>query len=262
MTILDTIIATKYKEVEQLKTIVLPERSIPLRQKLSNTLTHSNRLEVIAEIKRASPSKGLIHPNLDAVAQASRYVAGGAAAISVLTDIEYFQGSFEDLKQVANSTDLPVLCKDFMVDPIQIDAAYSHGASIILLIVAALEVDALHALYDYATRLGLEVLVEVHDEEELEIALNLGAQLIGVNNRDLRTFEVSLDTTERLARKIPVTANVHLISESGIVSQQDAERLSACGAHGLLVGETLVRADSVEEALQAFQVGRVVHDAY
>lgn len=262
MTILDTILATKYKEVEQLKTTTLPGRSIPLRKKLSVALTHSNHLEVIAEIKRASPSKGLIHPNLDAVSQASRYVAGGAAAISVLTDTEYFQGSFDDLQQVAKSTELPVLCKDFMVDPIQIDSAYSHGASIILLIVAALEVDTLQELYNYATNLGLEVLVEVHDEEELEIALGLGASLIGVNNRDLRTFEVSLGTTERLAKKIPTTANVHLISESGIVTTEDAERLSNCGAHGLLVGETLVRADSVEEALQALQVRRVVHDAH
>ncbi|WP_342526514.1 indole-3-glycerol phosphate synthase TrpC [Chryseomicrobium sp. FSL W7-1435] len=262
MTILDTIIATKYKELEQLKKTIFPGRAIPLRRKLSDTLTQSNRLEVIAEIKRASPSKGLIHPNLDAVEQAKRYVTGGAAAISVLTDQEYFQGSFDDLKQVAEATELPVLCKDFMVDSLQIDAAYHHGASIILLIVAALEVETLHSLYTYATGLGLEVLVEVHDEEELEVALTLGAQLIGVNNRDLRTFEVSLDTTERLASMIPTSANIHLISESGIVTQQDAERLSACGAHGLLVGETLVRASSVEEALQALQVGRVVHDTH
>ncbi|PJK15878.1 indole-3-glycerol-phosphate synthase [Chryseomicrobium excrementi] len=262
MTILDTILETKQHEVRELQLTHLPQRTIGKRLRLADSLRASDTLEVIAEIKRASPSKGLIYKDLDAVAQATRYVSGGAAAISVLTDSKYFQGSFTDLEQVAQAVPLPVLCKDFVIDRIQIDAAYSYGASIILLIVAALDKQDLHDLYRYATSKGLEVLVEVHDEEELEMALQLGAELIGVNNRDLRTFTVSLETTERLAKRVADLTDVHLISESGIESADDAERLSSCGAKGLLVGESLVRSSSVEDALQSLKVRRKVHDTH
>lgn len=262
MTILDTILETKQHEVRELQLTNLPLRTVGERPRLADSLRASDTLEVIAEIKRASPSKGLIHKDLDAVAQATRYVAGGAAAISVLTDSKYFQGSFTDLEQVAQAVPLPVLCKDFVIDRIQIDAAYSYGASIILLIVAALDKQDLQDLYRYATSKGLEVLVEVHDEDELETALQLGAELIGVNNRDLRTFTVSLETTERLAKRVSSLPDVHLISESGIESADDAERLSPCGAKGLLVGESLVRSSSVEDALQSLKVRRKVHDTH
>lgn len=262
MTILDTILETKQYEVQELQLTNLPKRTIGKRPRLSDSLRASDTLEVIAEIKRASPSKGLIHKDLDAVAQATRYVAGGAAAISVLTDSKYFQGSFTDLEQVAQAVQLPVLCKDFVIDRIQIDAAYSYGASIILLIVAALDKVRLRELYEYATSKGLEVLVEVHDEKELEIALQLGAELIGVNNRDLHTFTVSLETTERLAKRVAGLSHIHLISESGIESADDAERLSSSGAKGLLVGESLVRSSSVEEALQSLKVRRKIHDTH
>lgn len=261
MTILDQIIETKYQEVLELRNATLPERTIPIRPRLEDTLRASSTLEVIAEIKRASPSKGMIHPNLNAVDQAKRYADGGAAAISVLTDSKYFSGSFADLKAVAESVSLPVLCKDFMVDPIQIDTAYASGASIVLLIVAALEEAQLQSLYHYATSLGLEVLVEVHTDEELKIALELGATLIGINNRDLKTFTVSLETTELLAAQIPQDRDVFVISESGIVSSEDAERLSKYGAQGLLVGESLVRSSEVEQAIGQLKVRRPSYDS-
>lgn len=256
MTILDDILETKYEEVKRYRQDDLPERTIPIRPRLADRIASSNRLEVIAEIKRASPSKGVIDAHLNAVKQAKLYADGGAAAISVLTDSTYFKGSFDDLQEVATAIELPVLCKDFVVDSVQIDRAYAYGASIVLLIVAALEDEQLRTLYHYAISLGLEVLVEVHDEEELEKALRLGAELIGVNNRDLKTFTVSLDVTERLSSAITSHANTYLISESGIYSKQDAERLSRANVRGLLVGESLVRSSSVSEAVADLRVRR------
>lgn len=262
MTILDTILTTKQSEVRTFQKETFPERTTPVRGKLSDRLDTSDTLEVIAEIKRASPSKGVIHPSLNAVELATRYEQSGAAAISVLTDSTYFQGSFEELKAVAEAVELPVLCKDFIIESVQIDKAYAHGASIVLLIVAALDDRTLHELFAYATDLGLEVLVEVHTPEELTRALTLGAKLIGVNNRNLKSFEVSLETTKEIAEHLPQDLGIHLISESGIATENHAQTASSYGAHGLLVGESLVRSKAVEDALPKLKVRRQRHDTH
>ena len=213
-------------------------------------------LQVIAEMKRASPSKGLIAGGADPVAQAQVYAQAGVAAISVLTDKEFFKGSFEDLAAVARAVDTPLLCKDFMIDRVQIRFAKAAGASIILLIVAALTDDALRDLYSYATGLGLEVLVEVHDRVELERALAVDAKLIGVNNRDLRTFEVSLERTREIADVFPFDEERVLISESGIWSEEDAKQVALMGASGVLVGEALMRSGDAGQALRQLQVSK------
>lgn len=224
------------------------------RPSLVETLRQATTLQVVAEMKRASPSRGVIAGAADPVAQAQVYAQAGAAAISVLTDKAFFKGSFEDLAAVAHVVDTPLLCKDFMIDRVQIRFAKAAGASIILLIVAALTDDALRDLYSYATGLGLEVLVEVHDTEELERALAVDAKLIGVNNRDLRTFEVSLQRTKEIAEVFPFSEQRVLISESGIWSQEDANQVATMGASGVLVGEALMRSEDAGQALQCLQV--------
>ncbi|WP_342533057.1 indole-3-glycerol phosphate synthase TrpC [Lysinibacillus sp. FSL K6-0057] len=226
------------------------------RPSLVETLRQAHTLQVIAEMKRASPSKGLIAGGADPVAQAQVYAQAGAAAISVLTDKEFFEGSFEDLAAVARAVDTPLLCKDFMIDRVQIRFAKAAGASIILLIVAALTDDALRDLYSYATGLGLEVLVEVHDRVELERALAVDAKLIGVNNRDLRTFEVSLERTREIADVFPFDEERVLISESGIWSKEDAKQVALMGASGVLVGEALMRSGDAGQALRQLQVSK------
>jgi len=224
------------------------------RPSLFQSLRQANTLQVIAEMKRASPSKGVIAGGADPVAQAQVYAQAGAIAISVLTDKEFFNGSFEDLAAVARVVNMPLLCKDFMIDRVQIRFAKAAGASIILLIVAALTDEALRDLYSYATSLGLEVLVEVHDREELERALAVDAKLIGVNNRDLRSFEVSLQRTQEIAEAFPFDEEHVLISESGIWSQEDATQVMAMGARGVLVGEALMRSGNAKLALRRLQV--------
>jgi indole-3-glycerol phosphate synthase len=177
------------------------------------------------------------------VALAREYEANGAAAISVLTDERYFQGSLDDLRAVRRSVDLPVLRKDFIVDPYQVYEARAAGADAVLLIVAALRGDELRALYGLVRELGLAALVEVHDEAELDRALRIRPRLIGVNNRNLHTFHVDLETTARLRSMVP--AGVVLVAESGIHTRADVERLAAIGADAILVGESLVRARDV-----------------
>lgn len=240
MTILDQIIETKRIEIEGYSEVKGTPEQFPEKTLLISHL--QQRRGVIAEIKRASPSKGDISTDVDVVAQAKKYEAAGAAAISVLTDERYFKGSIEDLRKVAKVVSIPVLCKDFIVSEIQIDRAQSAGATIILLIVAALEKEELHRLFDYANSCGLEVLVEVHDENELASALELDAQLIGVNNRNLKTFDVSLERTVELAQQFPTDGNRVLISESGLQTKQDAAFVFDRGASGVLVGEALMRA--------------------
>ncbi|MBF8153821.1 indole-3-glycerol phosphate synthase TrpC [Exiguobacterium sp. TBG-PICH-001] len=241
MNILDRIIETKRTEVLQLKLngverIDREALKPSIKQRLAGA-----ELSVIAEIKRASPSKGAIALDVDVVAQAKQYEASGATVISVLTDETYFKGSMDDLAAVAAAVDIPVLCKDFMIDRVQIDRAKAHGARLILLIVAALEQETLADLYAYAYAEGLEVLVEVHDEEELRRAEAIGAQIIGINNRNLKKFEVDLQTSVGLLeQKQP---DVRYISESGIKTVEEAQLLHAAGADGILVGETLMRAD-------------------
>lgn len=256
-------ILTKILEQKKIEVGALLEQPDPLvnfiekhRVSLFETLRKSDTLQVISEMKRASPSKGLIAEGADPVAQAEIYAKSGAAAISVLTDKEFFQGSFDDLAAVAEAVPTPLLCKDFMIDRVQIRFAKASGASIILLIVAALEDDTLHDLYGYAISLGLEVLVEVHDVEELERAVAIGANLIGVNNRDLRTFEVSLERTREIADAFPFGDECVLISESGIWTSDDARTVAAMGASAVLVGESLMRSGDAGAALKNLQVSK------
>jgi len=203
---------------------------------------------VIAEIKRRSPSKGEIRPDFDPVACAEAYAAGGAAALSVLTDGPFFGGSLADLSQVRAAVALPLLRKDFLIDAYQLDEARVAGADAVLLIVAALDAEALLALQQRARALGLDALVEVHDEAELEVALGCGAELIGINNRNLQSFETDLAVTEKLAPRIP--GGVTVVAESGIFTPEDVARLERAGAHAFLVGESLMREQDVSGALR------------
>ncbi|WP_172370324.1 indole-3-glycerol phosphate synthase TrpC [Sporosarcina jiandibaonis] len=261
MTILDKILREKRIEVEALLAEeMIAVKSGKTRPSLFEKLHKAEKLQVIAEMKRASPSKGLIAEGADPVTQAENYSEAGVACISVLTDAPFFQGSFGDLEAVAAAVSTPLLCKDFIIHKVQIDKARSAGASVILLIVSALETKELAELYSYATGSGLEVLVEVHDVEELKSALEIDAKLIGVNNRDLRTFEVDLARTEEVAAHFPFDEERVLISESGLVGRDDAVRVAEAGANGVLVGESLMRSGSVIEAIEALQVplGRAV----
>ena len=195
---------------------------------------------IVAEVKRASPSAGAIRAGLDAPAQARAYAAAGAAAISVLTDGPGFGGSLADLAAVREAVEVPLLRKDFVVDAYQLLEARAHGADAALLIVAALDPDALRRLVEGCRELGLASLVEVHDAPEVEVALRAGARIVGVNNRDLRTFVVDLATSERLLPLLP--PDVRGVAESGVRTPEDARRLRRAGAANLLVGEALVRA--------------------
>jgi indole-3-glycerol phosphate synthase len=206
------------------------------------------RPRVIAEIKRRSPSRGEIRADFDAVACARAYAAAGAAAISILTDARYFGGSLELLAQVRAAVPLPLLRKDFVVDAYQLDEARVAGADAVLLIAAALDPGSLRDLRRHAEAIALDVLVEVHDEPELEAALAAGADLIGINNRDLRSFEVDLGVSERLAGKVPEGCVV--VAESGIFTPADWQRLESAGAHAFLVGEALMRESDVGAALR------------
>ena len=216
-----------------------------------NATPDGARLRLIAEIKRASPSKGVFDADLDAARQAQAYAGAGAAAISVLTERDHFQGSLDDLAAardavdgsagVSDGDDRPALLrKDFIFDPYQVLAARASGADALLLIVALLEPTDLAALLALAREHGLEALVEVHDEREMETAAAVGARVVGINNRDLHNFNEDLATTERLAPLAP--AGVAIVAESAIRSAEDAARMAAAGAHALLVGEALVRA--------------------
>ena len=207
------------------------------------------RPAVIAEIKRASPSRGIIRQDFDPTRIAAGYEQGGAAALSVLTDRDFFQGAPDHLRAARTATALPVLRKDFIVDPWQVHEARAMGADCVLLIVAALDDEPLRELAKLAGELGLDTLVEVHDEAELERALGIPAPLIGINNRDLRTFETSLATTERLAARVP--ADRRTVTESGIASRADVARLRARGVHAFLVGEAFMSAPDPGERLAA-----------
>lgn len=253
MTILAKILLEKEKEIAQLKkefSAAEHKRSTPIHSFIAQCRKDQS-LKIIAEFKRASPSKGMINPNLDPKNQAELYEKLGATMISVLTDQTFFKGSYADLSVVRSVVDLPILNKDFIIDEVQIDRAYSYGADVILLIAASLPEQRLNHLYQYANKLGLEVLFEVHNQEELELANQIGAELIGVNNRDLKTFAVDLTVTEQLAQSIDFDHQI-LVSESGIKTSADVLRVKQAGAQAILVGESLMRTDDLQQTFNDF----------
>jgi indole-3-glycerol phosphate synthase len=252
---LTQIIATKHREVEALMSRAELLRAAALQRNdfggfRSAIDRGQGRLGVIAEVKKASPSVGLIDPDFDPVRQAQRYLDGGASCLSILTDEEYFQGSLSYLTRISKFSGAPLLRKDFMIHEVQIHEAIVSGADAILLIVAALDDQTLRRLYDEAKSLQLDVLVEVHDLPEMDRALELGADLIGVNNRNLKTFVVDLATTERLADEVP--DEVLLVSESGIKTLEDAQRVLDAGANAVLIGESLMRAHDPSREIEAY----------
>ncbi len=257
MSRLDEICATKRGEVAERKTHStvreLEERAglhpppRPFRAALVDRA--ETGFALIAEIKKASPSKGLIRSEFDPADHARAYEKGGAACLSVLTDHSYFQGHEDFLVAARAASGLPVLRKDFMIDPWQVTESRAIGADAILIIVAALSRDQMREIADAAVSCGMDVLVEVHDETELERATDLGANLIGINNRDLRSFTTDLSVTQRLAPLAPASA--FLISESGIAGRTDCERLADMDVRAFLVGESLMREHDIEAATRA-----------
>ncbi|QDP41779.1 indole-3-glycerol phosphate synthase TrpC [Radiobacillus deserti] len=255
MTILDKILAEKEKEVATLKKNYRPEIKIEKQASgsLYRSFMESNNMNIIAEIKRASPSKGVINDQMDPSAQGKKYESYGAGTISVLTDTPFFQGTMEDLLAVRDAVQIPILNKDFIIDEIQIDRAKDYGANVILLIAAALPAKRIEELFYYATNQGLEVLLEVHNLAELDVANGLEVPIIGVNNRNLKTFEVDLGITERLSQHIKRT-DALLISESGMKTKEDVERVSRAGARAILVGETMMRSGDLSKTFQELQI--------
>ena len=242
--------ARQAKTLERLREEATSVRRTASPQAFSRALSREGRFNIIAEFKRRSPSKGTIRAGADPASISRAYERGGAAAISVLTEEDYFDGSLDDLAIIRQATMLPLLRKDFIFDEYQLYEAAAAGADALLLIVAALSDHQLSTLRRATEdELGLDALVEVHTSEELKRALAAGARLIGVNNRDLRTFHVSLDTSVQLAHEAP--GDVLLISESGLNSRADLLKLQAIGFTGFLVGESLMRAEEPASALQA-----------
>src|ERR1700726_2559309 len=250
---LQEILQAKRGEIERLRPLASQLRQQALGRKefrgVRKALKRADgKLAVIGEIKKASPSAGLIAKSFDPVSIAKDYAGGGAAAISVLTDEIFFQGSLQHLENVRTAVSVPVLRKDFILDEIQIAQACAARADAVLLIVAALENKQLSALLTAALKYHLDALVEVHTMEELERALEAGAEIIGINNRDLTTFEIDLSVTEKLSEEVP--DELVLVSESGIKSSADVERIKACGVDAILVGEALMRGQLSIEKLR------------
>ncbi|MCW1928983.1 indole-3-glycerol phosphate synthase TrpC [Bhargavaea beijingensis] len=254
MTILDDILEEKRKRLSSLRAEIPATPAIRRpRPRLADAFASQDGLAVIAEVKRASPSKGTINADADPAEQALRYEQAGASCISVLTEEAYFKGSYDDLAAVAEAVRIPILCKDFIIDELQIDRALQAGASVILLIVAALPRERLRELHGYALSAGLDVLVEVHDEEELDRALQLEPEFIGINNRDLKTFNVDLGNTARLAAHAGTKPGRYLVSESGIMSAEDAACVRENGADAILVGESLMRSGDPGAAIRSYR---------
>jgi indole-3-glycerol phosphate synthase len=264
VTILDEILEHKRQEVEAARRRLPAEPLARLAEQVSerprgfrDALMRGDPPRIIAEIKRRSPSRGEIRADFEPVGIARAYAEAGAAALSVLTDEHYFGGHLDFLEKVRRAVELPLLRKDFVVDAYQVDESRVRGADAVLLIAAAFPgrqgLAKLGALRDRAGERGLDVLIEVHDEAELEGVLELGADLVGINNRDLRTFQVDLGVTERLAARVP--EGVVLVAESGIFTRRDVSRLESAGAHAFLVGEALMREADIASALSRLRRG-------
>ncbi|MCC6126680.1 MAG: indole-3-glycerol phosphate synthase TrpC [Pirellulales bacterium] len=252
-TILDEIVATKRREVEEAKAAVPFEslyaeiKTAPAPRDFLAALSLGPPIRLIAEVKKASPSAGVIRADFDPVGIAKIYERHGASCISVLTDESYFQGSLEYLRQIRAAVDLPVLRKDFIIDRYQVVEARAAGADAVLLIAECLDDDALGDLHEAILELGMTPLVELYEPANLRRVLDLGAQLIGINNRDLRTFQVDLGHCIRLRRNIP--AGRIVVAESGIKIRRNAEELQAAGLHAMLVGETLMACVDIGRAV-------------
>ena len=251
---LEEILAAKREEIEQLRPRITElDRQAQARKDFRNfreAIESSDQIiAVIAEIKKASPSAGVIAEAFDPVGIAKRYERTGANAISILTDTQFFQGKLQYLKDVRGAVSLPLLRKDFIWDRAQIAESAANGADAILLIVAALTQDQLVSMLKAAKEFRLDALVEVHSVDELQRALEAGAEIVGINNRDLTTFDVDLAVTEKLCREVP--DEIILVSESGIKTPRDVARMKACGVDALLVGEALMRGEISIEQLRS-----------
>ena len=265
MNILEEIIAYKKIEVEKSKDrLPLDKLKNLIKQKdlkkrnfyqIIKSKVNKKQVALIAEIKKASPSKGLIKKDFNHIDIAKAYKAGGATCLSVLTDEKYFQGNVKYIQEIKNVIDLPVLRKDFIVDPYQIYESIYYGADCILLIVGALEKDLLKRLFELSCENEIDCLIEIHVERELEIALDLvgarrGTPLLGINNRDLKTFKTDLNVTKNLVRKYKHDlANKIIVSESGIFTNDDIKSLMKCNVYAFLVGEGLIKNDNIEETM-------------
>ena len=256
MNILDKIVAVKRNEVVRLIPSANELREAALRRKdfrdFKSAVVRKDRIRVIAEVKKASPSAGVIQPDFDPVQIAYQYQDGGANAISVLTDEKFFQGHIEYLERIRLAVNLPLLRKEFIIDPVQVYEAAARGADAILLIVAILSDSDLRALHELALQFGLAVLVEVHNEQELERAMSSGAKIIGINNRDLRDFSVNLEITERLTSIIcsHPSKDFLIVAESGIQTKADVERVAQSGVDAILVGESLMRSVDIRAKIR------------
>jgi len=254
MNILDEIVVQKRTEIASI--LARPDyatrteslaRSMPPVRSFSAALRRSG-MRIIAEVKKASPSAGIIRADFDPVEIAGIYADNGADCLSILTDEKFFQGSLDYLRAVRSAVELPLLRKEFILDPIQIAEARAAGADCVLLIAEILPGDELRRLHDTALDFGMEVLVELHDAEQLKRVLDCGARIVGINNRDLRTFQTSLNTTLDLLPKIP--ADVLVVSESGIRTHHDIVALESAGVKAVLVGESLMRQPDIGRALR------------
>ncbi len=250
MDILEKIVEHKKEEVKRLKIngICLPPDENCEKRGFRDALLEARPIGIIAEVKKASPSKGLLCPDFDPESLCKEYQQGGADCISVLTDERFFQGRLEYLFQVKRACSLPVLRKDFIIDHIQVEEAEAWGADAILLICAILDVSLLKELLSHANELGMDCLVEVHDEGEAEKAIISGANLIGINNRNLKDFSVSLETSIRVRSMIP--KQIPVVSESGIRDEKDIEVLASSEIRAALIGESLVRASNRPEKIR------------
>lgn len=254
-TILDTILAHKVQEVAlaqkqcPLHDVRRIAEQMPIPPDFVSALA-GDHVALIAEVKQASPSKGQLVLDFNPYQLAELYETNGASAISVLTDEKFFQGKLDYLAKINQQVSIPTLRKDFLLDPYQVYEACAAGAAAVLLIVAALDTHQLLDLYALTTELNLTALIEIHNEHELERAMRCEPALLGINNRNLKTFEVDLQTTQRIAGAVPDT--VTLVAESGLQSQADIARMGAMGAHAVLIGEALVTAKDMPATVRAF----------